>query len=148
MWFCVVNFAVGVEHVLSGGTKVYAGFHTHFSAASMDSQSDVSLAVWDLYHVSAGATFRAFNQAFTLGANVGLGSELVDKQAESPSALIGLPDSADVSVQQITVLLRHGRQPRDCVGTQRNTLPNVSSDLGEHHVRNRRIAGQSTHNFP
>ena len=49
--------------------------------------------------------FDAFGQDFTLGANLALGSKIIDKRDDDASQLIGLPDSADVSVYQITVLL-------------------------------------------
>ena len=101
----VVNVAVGVEQILASGVKVYGGFHTDFSAADPSTRSNLSLAIWDLYHVSAGATFQTFGQEFTLGATVALGSELVDKRDDAPSTIIGLPDEADVSVRQITVLV-------------------------------------------
>ena len=101
----VVNVALGVEHVFGSGVKGYGGFHTDFSAASPDTLSNLSVALWDLYHFSGGATFDAFGQDFTLGANLALGSKIIDKRDDDASQLIGLPDSADVSVYQITVLL-------------------------------------------
>ena len=58
-----------------------------------------------LYHFSGGATFKAIGQDFTLGANLALGSEVIDKEDLGASQLIGLPDKAEVSIQQITVLL-------------------------------------------
>ena len=101
----VMNAAVGLEHVFNPGLKAYAGFHTDFSALARNSQSNVSLALWDLYHISAGATFQALGQDFTLGANLAFGGVAIDKQELEASARIGLPDQTEVSIQQITVLL-------------------------------------------
>ena len=101
----VVNVALGVEHVLGSGVKAYGGFHTDFSAASPDTLSNLSVALWDLYHFSGGATFDAFGQDFTLGGNVALGSRVIDKRDDDAARLIGLPDSADISVYQVTILL-------------------------------------------
>ena len=101
----VVNAAVGLEHVFNPGLKAYAGFHTDFSALARSSQSNLSRALWDLYHFSAGATFQAIGQDFTLGANLALGDEVVSKEETGASAIIGLPDKTEVSIQQITVLL-------------------------------------------
>jgi len=101
----VVNFAAGVEQVVHDGLKVYGGFHTDFSAASPTTVSDLSLALWDLYHVSGGVTFAAFGQDFTLGANLALGSERTGVEEEASLGLITLPESSDISVQQITILL-------------------------------------------
>jgi len=101
----VVNVAIGLEHVFNPGLKAYAGFHTDFSALARNSQSNLSLALWDVYHISGGATFRAVGQDFTLGANLAFGGGVIDKEEAGDSTFIGLPDKTDVSVQQITVLL-------------------------------------------
>ena len=100
----VTNVAIGVEHVFSDSLKGYAGFHTDFSAASPKTVSNLSMALWDLYHVSGGAAFSTLGQEFTLGVNVAIGSELIDR-GEDERPPVGLPTSVDVSVRQITVLL-------------------------------------------
>jgi len=70
--------AVGLEHAFAQRLTGYAGFRTDFSAKEAGSADNSSLSVWDIYHLSAGATMKIGKTDLTLGTIFAFGSKLTD----------------------------------------------------------------------
>jgi hypothetical protein len=70
----VLNAGLGVEHEFGRDVSLYGAFRTDFSASTGDPTVNVALSDWNLYHVSAGLSFRIGDSQFTLGATGSFGS--------------------------------------------------------------------------
>ena len=101
----VTNVAVAGEHAFESGTRMYLGFHTDFSGASRDPVANMTLAKWDLYHVSGGATFELKGTDLTLGADLALANDTVQTDRDDPFQSITLPDNTDIHFSRLTVIL-------------------------------------------
>jgi len=82
----VINAGIGVEHEFKEALHGYASFRTDFSSVSGVPENEFSYAVWDIYHVAAGAKFSAINIDFTLGLVYAYGRD------DLPIELVPLPD--------------------------------------------------------
>ena len=87
----VFNFGLGMEHGFDNGVAVYGAGFTDFSA-STDATDDVSVANWNLYHLSGGVKFRFAGSRFTLGATYSFGSK--DRPFPTPIPPEDLPGGA------------------------------------------------------
>jgi hypothetical protein len=101
----VTNVAIATEHVFESGTRMYAGFHTDFSAANESPTANMTYSKWDLYHVSGGATFDFRGTALTLGADFAFASDTVKTDPDDPFRPVTLPDNAQVRATRLTLIL-------------------------------------------
>ncbi|OJJ17800.1 hypothetical protein BKI52_28480 [marine bacterium AO1-C] len=77
----VVNFAVGVEHQVNAKWSILAGFRTDYNSydqVAEDIGDDISY--WDLFHLSAGATFHKKQSDITIGLSYYFGVSFDDTQ--------------------------------------------------------------------
>ena len=72
----VVNFGFGFQRKLSEGFSYYGAFTTDFSFANKDDSATNSLSTWDIYHLTAGASFLVGTVKLTMGAAYSFGSDL------------------------------------------------------------------------
>ena len=96
----VVNAGVGVEYWLGGatpdqgrrfgGTALYGGFATDFSASAADQPGEAPGANQDLYHLTAGTAFSVGRNRFSLGVTHAFGGHTRDFAVE------GLPPEIPV----------------------------------------------------
>jgi hypothetical protein len=92
----VLNFGVGVEHTFRPHLSGYLSFRTDFSAdiEGSDDTSDIGMAGWDIYFITAGAAFRLGDADLTAGLTFGWGSSqsrLPDDPAlPSPSPTVNM----------------------------------------------------------
>ena len=70
----ITNFAIGIEHALSAGRRVYGSFWTDGNAVEGESVANVSGSPFDLYHFGGGYSFLVGSSDVTLGGVVALGS--------------------------------------------------------------------------
>jgi hypothetical protein len=72
----VFNFGFGIDHKFSNNFSIYGGFTTDRTGY----RSDVitTTTSWDLYHISLGAAFRAFEIDWNLGMGISWGSDDLD----------------------------------------------------------------------
>lgn len=70
----IVNFGLGVEHTYNSRLTGYASFSTNFSAAVPGTDTNLAFSNWDLYHLTAGSTFRISKFEFTLGMGLIFGN--------------------------------------------------------------------------
>jgi hypothetical protein len=98
----VLNAAFGVEHRFDGDVQVYAAFSTDFSAAPLGSGSNSSVASWDIYHLSGGATLAAAGQEITLGMIYSFGNSDIGENE------LGLNPSLGVTYRRLTFVIGVG----------------------------------------
>jgi hypothetical protein len=78
-----------VEHRFRDDLKGYASFRTDFTSTEDQTDSNLTVAIWDIYHLGAGATFDALGTVFTLGLIYAFGNADTD-------ATVGIiPESED-----------------------------------------------------
>ena len=71
----VFDYGVGIEQKFGGRVSGYASFVTDASARRPGSTANVSVASWDLRHISAGASFGVGRIDLVLGGTYSFGSE-------------------------------------------------------------------------
>jgi hypothetical protein len=70
----VINVAIGIEHVLSKRFAAYASFRTDYSAESLESDANLTITNWDLFHFVVGAIFSINKYNFTFGIGYSYGT--------------------------------------------------------------------------
>jgi len=103
----VTNIAVGAEYQFGPKLTAYAGFRTDRSAIDKNSLDNTSLALWDIYHVSAGGTFSVGASDFTIGGILAWGSDVTRAgidliPGDDPGEL---PDELGIKFTRFTFIL-------------------------------------------
>jgi len=106
----VLNIGVGVQHTYDNSHTINASFTTDFSAAIPGSDTNLSIASWDIYHLMFGGSFNLLDLELTLGLGYAFGKEQVKKQSQAPSldsssSLINIFDGANFSYQSFKFAL-------------------------------------------
>lgn len=103
----VVNFAVGLEHVFNERATGYVSFNTDRSA--FNSESDVSLTEFDIYHTTGGSNLTFGRYELMLGASYAWGSQTtqqaIDLNPEDDEEVINPEDTVDVIYRSLTFLI-------------------------------------------
>ncbi|MBN1478828.1 hypothetical protein JXA70_01000 [candidate division KSB1 bacterium] len=73
----VTNAGLGIQRSFSDRFELYGSFATDFSANSPDSQADITITTWDIYHIMAGLLFRLWRSEVTVGVGASFGQENV-----------------------------------------------------------------------
>ncbi|MCK5454561.1 MAG: hypothetical protein KAJ16_09375 [Calditrichia bacterium] len=71
----VLNIGIGLQHSLNENVSLSASFTTDFSARKSGSETNLSIASWDIYHIMLGTTFRVKKSEFTLGLGYAYGND-------------------------------------------------------------------------
>jgi flavin-dependent dehydrogenase len=98
----ITNFAIGIEHALDAGRRVYGSFWTDLNAAKEDSVANVSGSPFDLYHFGGGYSFPVGRSDVTLGAVVAIGSAETTLDLKPPDFESG---RLDTSYMRVTFIL-------------------------------------------
>ncbi len=72
----VFNFGFGAQEIISEKFELYASFATDFSAFKPNSEANVSVSSWDIYHLMMGALFRLWRSEITAGVGYSFGSQV------------------------------------------------------------------------
>ena len=75
----VLNVGIGVQYTFDNSNTLNASFRTDFSASIPNSDNNLSLASWDIYHLMLGGSFNALDLELTLGLGYAFGIEQVQK---------------------------------------------------------------------
>lgn len=94
----ITNFAIGIEHALSAGRRLYGSFWTDFNAVEEESVANVSGSPFDLYHFGGGYSFLVGSSDVTLGAVVALGSAETSLNLKPPALGSGMVDTSYLRV--------------------------------------------------
>ncbi|MBT8379015.1 MAG: hypothetical protein KJN64_07285 [Ignavibacteria bacterium] len=104
----IINYGLGLDYIINKEFFISAGFTTDFSAKIRNTNTNLSSAAnWDVYHISAGATFPIGGSSTTLGISYSLGNDKFQNDVD----LTPDPDNPDeiareneVSFSRIKVL--------------------------------------------
>lgn len=104
----VLNAGIAVEYIRSENVSLYGAFHTDFTAATENPEESIALSDLNLYHVSAGASFKIQGNRFTLGALLATGSKTRTPTSPLPPDSLpgyGLERDIDLHYTRVTLLL-------------------------------------------
>ncbi len=92
----VLNVGVGIQHTFDKSFTVNASFTTDFSANVPGSDSNLSLASWDIYHFMVGSSFLIDKSKITLGLGYSFGNDYKnnDKLFSSDKLPGDIPDNS------------------------------------------------------
>ena len=99
----VTNYGFGVDFFSSESLILSGSFVTDFSARIPETETNLTVSTWDIYHISGGTTFKVGNSDLTLGLEYAFGSKEIDQQIDITDP-VGDED-ADI-VKQSTVTVR------------------------------------------
>jgi hypothetical protein len=72
----IINYGIGLDYIINKEFIISAGFVTDFTAKVKNTETNLSTASnWDIYHISAGATFPIGGSSTTLGIAYSFGSD-------------------------------------------------------------------------
>ena len=104
----IVNFGLGLDYLVSKAFIISAGFVTDFSAKIKDTNTNLTTASnWDVYHISAGASFPIAGSKTTLGVSYSFGSDKFQNKVDitpDPNDPDDITRNNDVNFLQIKVL--------------------------------------------
>ena len=105
----IVNWGVGFEHTLAGGSSLYASFALDRSAAASDLTSDMVLTEYDLHRIGAGGSFDFRGTEILVGISRAGGSDtfprLVDfDELVTSGDVLGGEEEVDLDFRQWTLV--------------------------------------------
>jgi hypothetical protein len=105
----VINFGFGVEQKISELVSLYGSFITDFSGVKKSSDTQLSLARYNIYHLTFGSAFTLFNLKLTAGIGFGFGSDTEEDIVDFPSEtdenlLLDLDDARDIRYRSIKLV--------------------------------------------
>lgn len=106
----VINFGIGIEQQLGKRTWVFASFSTDFSGDDSDSQSNLTLTNYDIYHIKIGTSFQSGRSEFTLGIGYAFGDSDIERLGEiagtgDDNPIMTTANLSSVEYQQIELIL-------------------------------------------
>ena len=85
----VLNYGIGGEFYLKEKLWLYVSFVTDFTANIPDTQTNLGVSTWDIFHLSGGVLFSVGRSEITVGANYAFGNEKLRGQVNLPESEIG-----------------------------------------------------------
>jgi len=80
----VLNMGIGIEHHFNKNISGIASFSSDFSHRKPDSETNLSIASWDIFNILAGASIIIKKTELTLGIGYSFGSDKLDFGRDSP----------------------------------------------------------------
>ncbi|MHA1152728.1 MAG: hypothetical protein ACTSQ7_08710 [Alphaproteobacteria bacterium] len=71
----VLNYGVGLDHAFNETFSLFTSYRADFSTAPADLGNRLSIAVWDLNHLTGGAAFQFLSMEFTAGLQYSWGQD-------------------------------------------------------------------------
>lgn len=98
----VLNWGIGVEHVLRENFSYYGSFVADYSAQVTGTDTNHSFSNWDIYHVTGGAAVNISGLEFTLGLGYAFGKEDLLQpvnftNADEDNQLVGDPSNTEIN---------------------------------------------------
>jgi hypothetical protein len=105
----VLNFGLGIEHILNENITFYGSIRTDFSARKPGSDTTLSVTDWDIYHIMTGTTFRIKNTEWTLGLGYSWGKSEKKRNADivNPDPdrqFVGLIENVNFGYNSVNIL--------------------------------------------
>ena len=104
----IINFGLGLDYLVSKTFVISAGFVTDFTAKVKDTKTNLTtVSNWDVYHISAGASFPIAGSTTTLGVSYSFGNDKFQNDVDltpDPNDPDDITRNNDVSFSRIKVL--------------------------------------------
>lgn len=105
----VLNYGFGIDYLRSDNFIVSLGFVTDFSASVPNTETNLSLSTWNLYHIAGGVTFPVGKTDITLGLSYTFGKDDLETKIDltpedSGSSIIGQTSVTEISSRRIKIL--------------------------------------------
>jgi hypothetical protein len=104
----IINYGVGVDYFVNNKLIISAGFVTDFTAKVINTETNLSIASnWDVYHISAGASFPIGGSITTLGISYSFGNDSFQNEVNitpDPDDPDNTTSESEVSYSRIKVL--------------------------------------------
>ncbi len=105
----VLNFGLGLDRSFSEDFSVYASYRRDNTATPTELGGELSIGVWDLNHVSGGASFQLLSLEFTAGLQYSWGNDLtnnfVDFRNDETGEINGQLTNQPISFKRLKALL-------------------------------------------
>jgi len=105
----VFNFGIGFQHSFNDSLDVYLSVATDYSSRTNDPKESLSIAKWDIYHITSGVAFTVFDYDITLGLSYGFGSSYekvfwISEYPSSDSQPLDFLDQQHIQYKSIKVI--------------------------------------------
>jgi len=104
----VINYGFGMDYIINNDFILSGGFVTDFTARIINSETNLSVGSnWDVYHISAGASFPIGGSETTLGISYSFGDEIFENNVNiiaDPSDTNNIIRETNVSFSRIKIL--------------------------------------------
>lgn len=80
----IVNYGVGLEIMFKERLNGYASFTTDFSAAVPETETNLAISFWDIYHMATGLAFTLGRSEITVGINYAYGNDNLKRSLAFP----------------------------------------------------------------
>jgi hypothetical protein len=104
----IVNFGLGFDYLINKKFIISAGFTTDFTAKVKNTNTNLSRGSnWDIYHISAGASFPIAGSTTTLGVSYSFGNDKFQNKVDitpDPNDPEDINRETDVNFSRIKVL--------------------------------------------
>lgn len=106
----VFNYGFGLDYLLSEKLTISLGFVTDFSASVPNSETNLTITKWDIYHIAGGVSFPIGNSDLALGLSYSFGSDEISTQfnlapERDDEYLIGQSSQTELTTRRIKILI-------------------------------------------
>jgi hypothetical protein len=104
----LINYGIGLDYIINKEFIISAGFVTDITAKVKNTETNLSAASnWDIYHISAGATFPIGGSSTTLGIAYSFGNDIFQNDVDitpDPNDPDDITRDTNVNFSRIKVL--------------------------------------------
>ncbi|RKY97926.1 MAG: hypothetical protein DRQ13_04100 [Ignavibacteriae bacterium] len=100
----ITNYGFGVDYFSSESLIISGSFVTDFSARIPDTETNLTVSTWNIYHISGGTTFKVGNSDLTLGLEYAFGSKEIDQRIDITDP--GNNENSDIDKQSLVTTRR------------------------------------------
>ena len=106
----VFNYGFGLDYLLSEKLTISLGFVTDFSASVPNSETNLTISKWDIYHIAGGVSFPIGKSDLALGLSYSFGSDDISTQLNlaperNDEYRIGQTSQTEVTARKIKILI-------------------------------------------
>ncbi len=105
----VINYGVGVDHAFSETFSLFTSYRADFSMTPDYLTNNISIATWDLNHLTGGASFQFLSMEFTAGLQYSWGAgnsnRFVSFDVEENGDINGSFPQQDITYKRLKALL-------------------------------------------
>ena len=106
----VFNYGFGLDYLHSEKLTISLGFVTDFSASVPNSETNLTISKWDIYHIAGGISFPIRNSDLAFGLSYSFGSDEISTKLNlaperNDESRIGQTSQTEVTAKRIKILV-------------------------------------------